>query len=284
MFTDTLVIGQRVSCSLYYCGEGIIYDIRGEQSPEGVKSLGGGIGFAGGNAKVSVVFLQGSLGVDLPEGLLRSGLQWEVFSEVADADEIAAALKHAKQCEAKRRAAKHRANQAFYAEKRALLQHADNKGLKRVNEHKHAAAANVRTLLKRAFPGVKFSVRKGACYGSLAVQWTDGPTVDQVRGITDRFKLGKFDSMDDSYTYVRSAFTALYGGADYINITREKSDAFIAQGIEALWAKYPGNAAKVAKPTVEEFRRGETFKLMLPGIKDSVQNLLHNVMWHLPAQ
>ena len=52
------------------------------------------------------------------------------------------------------------------------------------------AAAQVRADLKRAFPGVKFSVRKGT--GTAAawvdVTWTDGPNDDMVQNVTDPYQ------------------------------------------------------------------------------------------------
>ncbi len=44
---------------------------------------------------------------------------------------------------------------------------------------------NIRRELKAKFPGVKFSVRKRS-YDSVSVNWTDGPTEEQVKEITGK--------------------------------------------------------------------------------------------------
>lgn len=52
------------------------------------------------------------------------------------------------------------------------------------------AAAAIRKGLRAAFPGVKFSVRKGAGTNAawIDVAWADGPNDDMVRGVTDRYE------------------------------------------------------------------------------------------------
>lgn len=282
MHTAQLEIGQRVHCVLPFAGEGIIFAIQGEQTPGGVQNHGG-IAFSGGNARISVVFEQGTVSEKLPEGLLRSNVQWTVFDEKASDDDIAEALKYARQVTRKKAAAKARANQAFYAEQRALLQAPEFKKLKREGKHKHAAAANVRTLLKKAFPSVKFSVRKGASYSSLDVAWTDGPTIDQVDAVISRFKRGSFDSMDDSYTRQRSAWTTLFGGVDYLNTNRRCSDELYAKGIALLWEKYQGNLRGIEQPTPADVRAGKTFYLQIPRLGESVQTMLHRTLTHYSA-
>jgi hypothetical protein len=57
----------------------------------------------------------------------------------------------------------------------------------------------VRGALKRAFPGVKFSVRSStySMGASINVHWTDGPTTEQVRGVTSPYEGSGFDGMID---------------------------------------------------------------------------------------
>lgn len=89
------------------------------------------------------------------------------------------------------------------------------------------AASNLRRLLAKKFPGVKFSVRSSSFSmgNSVAVSWTDGPTTDQVDAFADRFQSGRVDGQSDCYEYVSSAFTDLFGGAKYVNTSREISRA-----------------------------------------------------------
>jgi hypothetical protein len=80
---------------------------------------------------------------------------------------------------------------------------------KTVPTHKttHArAAAEIRRILKEAFPDTKFSVRSKSFAGGDAVNigWTDGPTSSAVRKLTRDFQYGHFDGMIDSYEYSNS--------------------------------------------------------------------------------
>lgn len=61
------------------------------------------------------------------------------------------------------------------------------------------AARMLRPILRRAFPGVKFSVRidRYSIGASISIAWNDGPTRDQVEQITNGFKGSRFDGMDD---------------------------------------------------------------------------------------
>lgn len=61
----------------------------------------------------------------------------------------------------------------------------------------------VRGALKKAFPGVKFSVRSHTYAGgaSIDVRWTDGPQVDVVDAVISQYKGADFDGMIDLKTY-----------------------------------------------------------------------------------
>lgn len=60
----------------------------------------------------------------------------------------------------------------------------------------------IRGDLKRAFPGAVFQVRtsKYSMGSSVRVNWTDGPTRDDVDAIVGRYKAHGFDGMTDSQT------------------------------------------------------------------------------------
>ena len=57
----------------------------------------------------------------------------------------------------------------------------------------------IRNALKRAFPGVTFSVKSknyaGGC--SVDVRWTDGPTTAEVEAVAQMFQGRRFDGMID---------------------------------------------------------------------------------------
>ena len=62
-----------------------------------------------------------------------------------------------------------------------------------------ATAKLVRAALKKAFPGVKFSVRSSTYSGgaSMRVGWVDGPKTKEVEAVTSAYCGGGFDGMID---------------------------------------------------------------------------------------
>jgi conjugative element/phage-associated large polyvalent protein len=63
----------------------------------------------------------------------------------------------------------------------------------------------VRGALKRAFPGVKFSVRSEtySMGASIDVEWTDGPSTAEVNPVARAFAGKRFDGMIDGSTYAK---------------------------------------------------------------------------------
>lgn len=74
-------------------------------------------------------------------------------------------------------------------------------------------AAALRKALRDEFGGVTFTVRmaRGTAYGWLDVGWADGPTVNAVRKVCDRFESERFDGMDDSYHAVEPTMFLIDG-------------------------------------------------------------------------
>lgn len=267
-----VVVGQRVYCSLAYAGMGTVYEIRGEQSPQTVRTFAGGVGVTGGNADFAVVFDNGSRSL-VPECIVR-GIQWEIYAETVDAAGVAAALAFADEVKARKEEAARQADEAHAAEKAALL--AAHPELASPNETAAAdksAAANIRKQLKAAFPAVKFSVRMERG-GSIRVSWTDGPTAAQVDAITDRYLEGHFDGMDDSYKYVRSAWVEVFGGARYISTQRDTSLALIERAIGSVFEQYAGNLVGIERPTPDEYRFGHVYLVQVPGLDESLATLI----------
>ena len=112
------------------------------------------------------------------------------------------------------------------------------------------AAANIRTMLKRQFTGVKFSVKssKFSMHNSLTVSWTDGPTDNAVNEIVGLFSGGSFQGEDDCYEHRDSPFTDLFGEAKYTHTRREESDTLIQT---ALDKHYEG---QTDTPSVSDYR------------------------------
>lgn len=121
------------------------------------------------------------------------------------------------------------------------------------------AAKNLRKILKRELPGVKFSVTISRFSGgnSMDVRWTDGPTSDAVSEFSELFSAGSFNGQDDCYTYSRAAFAELFGSAKYIRTSRDCSDALVSKAIAELAEEY----APAAAPTVEDYRNGDAWNV-----------------------
>lgn len=99
---------------------------------------------------------------------------------------------------------------------------------------------NIKRLLSRKFPGVKFSCKSDLYAGgsTIYVSWEDageGPTHQQVDALVDaNFSYSRFDGMTDSSDYDRDPwrqeFRALFGSASYVSAQpRQISPEEIAQ-------------------------------------------------------
>jgi hypothetical protein len=102
---------------------------------------------------------------------------------------------------------------------------------------------------------------------SIRFSWTDGPTADQVKAISDKFEGGYFDGMID---YKGCRYHELDGapvrfGADFIFAERTQSDALMQRAIDGLRDRYPGNfsylADKGVEVTVEKCKAGELYSV-----------------------
>ncbi len=84
------------------------------------------------------------------------------------------------------------------------------------------ASKNIKTELKKVFPRIKFSVR---CphYGTVDIDWNDGPTCKQVEEISDKYAAGNFNGMEDIYEYNDNLFGKVFGDAKYIFTNRHES-------------------------------------------------------------
>ena len=95
-----------------------------------------------------------------------------------------------------------------------------------VGQYRVNGAKNIRIELKRAFPGVKFSVTSDSFSmgNSIDVSWTDGPTTKAVDAIINKYRQGSFDGMTDCYNYEENLFSDVFGGAKYVHSSRRCSD------------------------------------------------------------
>ena len=95
----------------------------------------------------------------------------------------------------------------------------------------HALGAkSLRADLKKAFPGVKFSVTSSSFSmgDSIGVSWDNGPRVAEVEAISDRYQYGDFDGMDDSYNH-RRGFDESRGSAKFVQTNRHFSESLREQ-------------------------------------------------------
>jgi hypothetical protein len=88
----------------------------------------------------------------------------------------------------------------------------------------------IRSALKAAFPGVKFSVRTSIYSGgaSINVSWTDGPAESSVDAIAKTYRGADFDGMTDSMNYLArtdAAGNRVRYGANFVFCSRQTSEA-----------------------------------------------------------
>lgn len=197
---NPLIVGTRVHCGLYGGKNGIIYAIHGEQRPETVRVLASVV-MAGGNAEFDIVWETGTESLGISEAIIHS-VQWTMLPGIATAEEITALRAHA--ASEQQRSEKELAEQRerFSAEVKALRIDPQHAHLEQGGDESSGklAAKNIRTELKRAFPGIKFSVRKWH-HGSVSVAWRDGPTTRQVEAITNNYLAGSFNSTVEHYLW-----------------------------------------------------------------------------------
>lgn len=245
----SITVGTRINCILGWAGDGIVFEVHGEQQPGSVRIVGG-IAHMGGSAHFDVVFDNGHISRRVPECIIM-GVQWKILPIIATAEEIAASLANAACVKAQAQHAAEVAAKAFAAELDRLRADPANGTLKQGEDASSGklAAVNIRTELKRAFPNVRFSVRKED-WGSIRVTWTDGPTESAVKEITDKYKGGSFNGMEDIYVHADSPWTTLFGGSKYVFTARDASPALIGRAIDELFANH-GGLDQIAKPTAE---------------------------------
>lgn len=235
----SVTVGTRVYSGLYGGRAGTIFAIHGEQTPATIRNFPGMGMVTGGSADFDVVFDNGTISRRIPEAIVR-GVQWEFLDGIDTPEMIEARLDHAakvtaeKEEEAKSRAEAKRIERAELPAKFPFLKVLDG------TTSSHAAgAANIRRHLKKVFPGVKFSVRSSSFSGgdSIDVSWTLGPTRDEVEAIIDLYQDSDFDGMQDISNLRDTVFPEIFGGAKYVNGSRDCSEAIevVAKSLCAIY-------------------------------------------------
>jgi hypothetical protein len=273
IFSKALIlIGQRIYCGLYGGKDGIVVAIHGAQDPVSCRSVMQGVGVTGGNAVFDIIWDNGTESRQIPESLARSSVQWTIYNEVVDANEVARF--HALLAtETARRSAEADAQQkAFEAETVRLREEYPYLDTTEQYDCKRAAK-NIRILLKKHFPKVKFSV-KARHHSSYGVEWTDGPTCWQVEAIVNVFEAGHFNGMEDIYEYETKPWTTLFGDVQYLSCSRHESASVVTQAIDTLWAVMR-NVSELQKPTAETVFNGY---VPIPGLSDVLLSELVHVL------
>lgn len=246
---ETLVIGQKVYCSLHHAGTGYINRISGKQSPESCRSMLGGIGVMGGNATIHIVF--DNYFSEVPESLVRSSVQWEVYPDVISREELDKAIAETQTRLDAKALAKAKANLEKQTEETRQRTAPEYAHLTPCDEYNRLVTAkNIRAELKKYFPGIKFSVRKGSGRGSLSinVEWVDGPCREAVETKLENFKRIASYDVDDSAQYKRHAW--IFGTTEYLFCNHDYSDEVLQAAIDKINARYKVNG------TVALYRQG----------------------------
>lgn len=274
-------VGQRVHCTLYGGKDGVVEAVHGVPSPETCRSIGG-IGVTGGNAQVDIIWDNGTVSKRVSECLVRCSVQWRILDEAWSASQVeearvrAAEYKLRMQREAEEKAA---ALQRACAELR--VSHPTLVTAEKEPDAEKRAMANIRALLKRNWPKVKFSVTNSR--GSARIAWMDGPSSKQVEAAVQKFEAGHFDGMEDIYRHQESAWTLTFGGLRYVHTVRKYSDIVIRRAVDALWACLP-NMREVEKPVEVDERFCWTPHGAVPGLsRITVEELVQCLASHYDA-
>ncbi|ROR47763.1 UNVERIFIED_ORG: hypothetical protein EC838_4161 [Providencia alcalifaciens] len=258
-----LSVGQVVYTNLYHLGKGVIVNIHGEQKPQSIKNMYN-VMVTGGNAEFDIVFFNGNKSNRLPESILH-GVQWKIENETVDQETIKSLIEKAEAHEQAEKAEEERKINEFKQGVEFQKNNTEYSHLTQITSNSDKkvkiVGKNIRAELKKHFPKTKFSVRK-QYYSSYHVNWTDGPTVDEVESIINKYETSRFDSYTDYHYSETSPFNVVYGGADYVFTHRDYSDEIIALAIKSLIDKY-GESYEfdTALMTVENYHQGILYKI-----------------------
>nr|EES0546569.1 hypothetical protein [Escherichia coli] len=234
MHKGALVVGQVLETGRY--GRAVISRVHDRSNKDSVIELvGDGAIVRAGNAAFDLVYFSGARSKFVPECIIRGGLPWTVHTEVVSEAMLENLKKAADDKERQDAEDKARSDAAFALEKSRLQEAPEYKHLKKLEENKGKCEAatvssNIRAELKKAFPGVKFSVKK-LSFDCVQISWTDGPTKTEVEAVSDKYEDGHFNGMEDIYEYNNSPFNVVFGGVKYVTTRRDYSEVLVDKGI-----------------------------------------------------
>lgn len=169
--------------------------------------------------------------------------QWEGTKEPSDLTdemlEMLLALKAKKEEieETKKREAAERFAKAREEAKKKFSFLPNHKGMDNTTGE---VSQNLRAMLKRKFPNVRFSVRSSRFSGgdSCKVSYTNGPALAKVSEVVDMFQTHHQDFTGDYWDYDPSAFNKEFGGFSYTHTDRHITDEMRKKVFDILRQKH----------------------------------------------
>lgn len=96
------------------------------------------------------------------------------------------------------------------------------------NNYKNVRA-NMVADLKYNFPGAKFSITKRG-FDGVTIEWTNGPALDKVEKVCKKYQDHAHDFSGDYWDYAPSNFNRMFGGLEYVFVTRKMSPEITTLG------------------------------------------------------
>lgn len=149
-------------------------------------------------------------------------------------------------------------NEAKAKEWNAKYPYLDRKGVSKLSPWA-LAAENIRRELAREFPCHMFRVTSESYTGgsSIDVEWNAGPTVKEIKKITEKYETASFDGMTDCENSIATYWNAVFGGVKYISEKRNIDDATrkaiadMSGYAEGTWEKFEGEHYQHLRETIE---------------------------------
>lgn len=110
---------------------------------------------------------------------------------------------------------------------------------RQLSTHAHAAKL-IRQELKKAFPAIAFRVRARSFSGgdAIDIEWSNGPTVETLAKITNKYQYGHFNGMEDIYENTNSRNDIPQ--VKYVHERREISEDMLRSVFESFRTNYHG--------------------------------------------
>ncbi len=112
---------------------------------------------------------------------------------------------------------------------------------------------HMRRELKRRWPAVKFSVRRGrgTAWGWADVHYDDGPNESAVETVCFGFQSCQFDGMDDGYHSTGNELPEGTHGLSGVIVTRSYSESFVGRIAREAAERHPELAPLLTPENIE---------------------------------